>query len=68
MVRLDEILVEANLASSKTVARNLIKGGAIAIQDHKVTDPYAKFGLQGSSVIVFEFDEYLNVGNLILNA
>lgn len=65
MIRLDEILVDAKLADSKTQARNLIKGGAIMIQDRKITDPCAHLGLQGSSVIVLEFGEYLHVGNLI---
>lgn len=66
MIRLDEILVDAGLSASKTAARNLIKGDAVVVNDYKVTDPYASVGLQGSSIIVFEFDTYFNVGELLI--
>jgi len=39
---LAQLLVDANLAESKTKARQSIKDGAVKINDRKVTDAFAR--------------------------
>lgn len=53
-VDLAELLVNSNLATTKTDARRKIKEGAIRLNDIVVKDPFARLALRENQVIVVE--------------
>jgi len=55
-VDLAELIVNSNLATTKTEARRHIRSGAIKLNDQVVNDPFARLALRENQVIVIEHE------------
>lgn len=55
-VDLAALIVDSNLATTKTEARRHIRSGAIKLNDQVVNDPFARLALRENQVIVIEHE------------
>ncbi len=50
-MRIDDLVVFANMAQSKGEARRLIQGGGVTVDGEKISDPFQKISVTGGEVL-----------------